>query len=80
MSRQSKYCQLHLHRGKSTREPESLSDAGSTGRALSLFSDEGSAGREGRAYVTRVDTHAKVAYAAATPAVRAHASTVKRMP
>jgi hypothetical protein len=65
MSRQSNYYQLHLDRGKVTRDPESLSDAGS-------------AEREGRAQVMRVDDRARITYAEATPAVRAHASTVKK--
>jgi len=56
---------LHLHRGKVNREPESLSDAGS-------------AGRKGRPYAMRVDYRARVTYAAATPAVQAHAYAVKK--
>jgi hypothetical protein len=67
MSRHSKLYQLHLHRGKATQEPESLSD-------------ECSAGRVGRANVMRLDSRVRVTYAAATPAVRAYASTVKKMP
>jgi hypothetical protein len=63
MSRQSKYYQRHLNRGKITHGHESLSD-------------EGSAGRKGRAYVMRVDNRARLTSAAATPAVRADASTV----
>ena len=57
MSRRSEYYLLHLHRGKVTHEPESRSDAGS-------------AGREGRAYVMRIDDRARVTLAAATLAVR----------
>jgi hypothetical protein len=67
MSRQSKYYQLHLHRGKVTHEPESLSDAGP-------------AGTVGRAYVMRIDNRARVTDATATPAVQAHAFTVKSVP
>ena len=63
MRRLSKYYQYHLYRAKVTQEPESLSGAGS-------------AGKEGRAYVLRVDYRARVMYVAAMPAVRAHASTV----
>jgi hypothetical protein len=65
MSRQSKSHQLHLHRGKVTHEPESLSDTGS-------------AEREGRAYVKRVDNRAKVTCAAATPAVRKASGKMNR--
>jgi hypothetical protein len=65
MSKKSKYYKLHLHRSTVTYEPKSLSDAGS-------------AEREGWAYVIRVDNCSRVTYAAATPAVRPHASTVKK--
>jgi hypothetical protein len=66
MRRLSKYYQYHLYRAKVTQEPESLSGTGS-------------AGKEGRAYVMRVDYRARVTFAAATPAVQAQASTVKKL-
>jgi phage-related tail fiber protein len=65
MSWQSKYNQLYLRRGKVTHEPNYLSDAGS-------------AEREERANVIRVDDRARVTYAAATPAVRVHVSMAKK--
>jgi hypothetical protein len=67
MSRQGKYYQLHLNRGKVPHEPESLSEAGS-------------AGKKGRVYVVRINNRAKVTYAAATPAVRAKVSKTTRVP
>jgi hypothetical protein len=50
------------------------------GRFVGSSDASGSAGRKERAYVTRVDDRARETYAAATPAVREHASTAKRMP
>jgi hypothetical protein len=60
MNRQSKCYRFHLYIGKVTYGPDSLSDADL-------------AGREGRAYVMRVDYRVRVTYGAATPAVRARA-------
>jgi hypothetical protein len=65
MSRQSKKFPQNLQRGKVTHEPGSLSGADS-------------AGREGRAYVIRVDDRARVTNAAATLALRAHDFTFKK--
>jgi|AntAceMinimDraft_5_1070358.scaffolds.fasta_scaffold118960_2 hypothetical protein len=45
-----------------------------------VYSDGGLAGREGRAFVIRVDNRTRVTYAVVTSAVRAQASKVKRMP